>query len=75
MYANKTIDGAVELLKVNGFDALADVVTVLLNSALVAERSDYLGAAPDERTVHRVSYANGYKDNTLETRQWGQRDS
>ncbi len=65
-YENKTIDGAVELLKVNGFDGLADAVTVLLNSAMVAERSDYLGAAPYERSVNRVSYANGYKDKAAE---------
>jgi len=32
-YEDKTIEGAVELLKVNGFDGLADAVTVLLNSA------------------------------------------
>jgi len=67
-YENKTIDGAVELLKINGFDALADAVTVLLNSAMVAERSDYLGAAPYERSAARIGYANGYKDKTLKTR-------
>ena len=67
-YENKTIDGAVELLKVNGFDALAEAVTVLLNSAMVAERSDYLGAAPYERSVGRIGYANGYKDKQLKTR-------
>ena len=67
-YENKTIEGAVELLKVNGFDGLADAVTVLLNSAMVAERSEYLGAAPYERSVNRVSYANGYKDKTMHGR-------
>jgi transposase-like protein len=65
---NRTIDGAVELLKVNGFDVLADAVTVLLNSAMVAERTDYLGAAPYERNPDRVSYANGYKDKQLKSR-------
>lgn len=65
---NRTIDGAVELLKINGFDALAEAVTVLLNSAMVAERSDYLGAAPYERSVGRIGYANGYKDKQLKTR-------
>lgn len=35
-YENRTIEGAVEQLKVNGFDALADAVTVLMNSAMVA---------------------------------------
>jgi len=58
-YENQMIEGAVELLKVNGFDGLADAVTVLMNSAMVAERTDYPGAAPFERSVNRVSYANG----------------
>jgi hypothetical protein len=37
-YENNPIHGAVELLKTNGFDALAEAVTVLINSAMVAER-------------------------------------
>ena len=65
---DKTIEGAVELLQTNGFEALGEAVTVLLNSAMVAERSDYLGAAPYERTASRLSYANGYKDKTVKTR-------
>ncbi len=36
---NKTISNAVELLKTNGFDGLGEAVTMLLNSAMVAERS------------------------------------
>jgi putative transposase len=67
-YENRTIESAVEQLKVNGFDALAEAVTVLMNSAMVAERTDYLGVAPYERSVNRVSYANGYKDKALKTR-------
>ena len=67
-YENRTNESAVELLKVNGFDALADAVTVLMNSAMVAERTDYLGVAPYERSVNRVSYANGYKDKALRSR-------
>jgi transposase-like protein len=65
---NKTIDGAVELLKTNGFDGLADAVTVLLNSAMVAERSEHLRAAPYERSSARTGYANGYKDKAMKTR-------
>jgi hypothetical protein len=53
-YENRPIDDAVELLRVNGFDGLAEAVTVLLNSAMLAERSDYLGAAPYELSVHRT---------------------
>ena len=60
-YENKSINDALELLTTNGFDGLADAVTVLLNSAMVAERSEYLGVAPYERSAHRVSYANGFK--------------
>lgn len=65
---NRSIADAVELLKENGFDGLADAVTVLMNSAMTAERSDYLCAAPYERSVHRVGYANGFKDKTVKTR-------
>ena len=35
---------------------------------MVAERTDYLGVAPYERSVNRVSYANGYKNKALKTR-------
>ena len=65
---NRSIGDAVELLKDNGFDGLAEAVTVLLNTAMVAERSDHLGAAPYERSASRVGYANGFKDKTLKTR-------
>jgi transposase-like protein len=67
-YEDNPIRGAVELLKTNGFDALAEAVTVLLNTAMVAERSAYLGAAPYERSVDLIGYANGYKDKQLITR-------
>ena len=41
---------------------------VLLNSAMVADRSEHLGAAPYERSAERIGYANGYKDKTLKIR-------
>ena len=63
---NRPIDGAVERLKTNGFDGLAEAV--LLNSAMVAERSEHLGVAPYERSAQRVGYANGGKDKFLRTR-------
>ena len=65
---NRSIDDAVELLKEHGFDSLAEAVTVLLNSAMVAERSEYLGAAPYERSTSRIGYANGFKDKTVKSR-------
>jgi transposase-like protein len=65
---DNAIYDAVELLKDNGFDALAEAVTVLLNTAMVAERSEYLGARPYERSDSRRGYANGFKDKTIKTR-------
>ena len=65
---DNAIYDAVELLKDNGFDALAEAVTVLLNTAMVAERSDYLGARPYERSDDRRGYANGFKDKTVKSR-------
>ena len=65
---DNAIYDAVELLKDNGFDALAEAVTVLMNTAMVAERSEYLGARPYERTEERRGYANGFKAKTVKTR-------
>lgn len=65
---NKTIEDAVELLKTNGFEGMAEAVTALMNSAMRAERSEYLGAAPYERCATRAGHANGYKDKTVKTR-------
>lgn len=65
---DSSIFDAVELLKNNGFDGLAEAVTVLINTAMSAERSEYLGARPYERTQDRRGYANGYKAKTVKTR-------
>ena len=65
---DSSILDAVELLKEHGFDGLAEAVTVLLNTAMVTERSEYLGARPYERSEMRSGYANGFKDKTVKTR-------
>ena len=65
---NRSIDDAVELLKENGFEGLGEAVTVLLNAAMLAERSEYLGAGPYERSASRTGYANGFKDKCVKTR-------
>ena len=65
---DRPIGEAVELLKTHGFDGLAEAVTVLLNTAMLAERSEHLGAALYERSTSRTGYANGYKDKSLKTR-------
>lgn len=65
---HNAIHDAVELLKENGFDGLAEAVAVLLNQAMILERSEYLKAMPYERTADRVSHANGFKDKRVSTR-------
>lgn len=57
-----------ELLVENGFDGMAEAVTILLNEAMKLERSEVLGAAPYERSEQRAGYANGYKPKTVATR-------
>ena len=51
---NRSIDDALEIVKDNSFEGLADAVTVLMNAAMVVERSEYLGAAPYERSATRA---------------------
>jgi len=65
---HRTIDDAVELLKQNGFDGLADAVSVLINASMLSEREDYLQAGPYERTEDRRSHANGFKPKTVKSR-------
>jgi putative transposase len=61
-------DLAMELLITNGFANVADVVGILMNSAMQIERSRHLQAIPYERTEERRGYANGFKPKTLKTR-------
>lgn len=51
-----------------GTDGLKAVLEVLFNTAMKVERSEFLGALPNERTEERKGYANGYKPKTLQTR-------
>jgi putative transposase len=61
-------DLAMELLIDNGFGNVADVVEILMNTAMQIERSRHLQAIPYERTDERRGYANGYKSKTMKTR-------
>ena len=51
-----------------GLDALPALVQTLLNTVMLAERQEYLQAAPYQRTPDRRDYANGFKPKTLKTR-------
>jgi transposase-like protein len=59
---------AVELLAQHGFDGIADVLQLLLNQAMLIERSQALGAQPYERSDSRRGHANGFKPKTLNSR-------
>jgi transposase-like protein len=61
-------DTLMELLAEQGFDGMAQAITLLLNEAMKLERAEALGAVPYQRTEHRRGYANGYKPKTLRTR-------
>ena len=59
---------ALELLASNGFDRIADALQILMNEAMLIERSEYLGAQRYERTDSRSGYANGFKAKRLRSR-------
>ena len=51
-----------------GLDGISEILKVLINSAMQAERSKYLQAGEYERTEERKGHANGYKPKTVRTR-------
>ena len=56
-----------ELAK-KGLDAIPELLRVLINNAMQAERSKYLQAGEYERTKDRTGHASGYKPKTVKTR-------
>ena len=61
-------DNLVELIADQGLEALPELIRIIINAAMQAERQHYLQAAPYERTSERRGYANGFKPKTLTTR-------
>ena len=57
-----------EQIATQGFDKLPELIRVVINAAMQAERQQYLGAAPYQRTPERQDQANGYKPKTVKTR-------
>ena len=58
----------VEQITEQGLDYLPELIRVIVNTAMKAEREQYLGAAPYERTEKRRDQANGFKPKTVRTR-------
>jgi len=58
----------IEELTKNGLEVIPELVRVILNSAMQAERSQYLKAKAYERTEERQGHAKGYKPKTVRTK-------
>jgi putative transposase len=57
-----------EQVSKQGFDILPELIQVIINAAMQAERQQHLKAAPYQHTEARQGYANGYKPKTVHTR-------
>jgi len=57
-----------EELAEKGLDAIPEMMRVLINQAMQAERSKFLQADEYERTEDRKGHANGFKPKTVKTR-------
>jgi transposase-like protein len=51
-----------------GLDVLPELIRIVIDAAMQAERSEHLQAGPYQHTPERQGYANGYKPKTMRTR-------
>ena len=65
---NTATTQAINLILENGLDGLAGAIAVLIDQAMLIERSNHIGAGPYERHADRDGHANGFKPKTLQTR-------
>lgn len=57
-----------EQIAAEGLEAVPELIRIVLNTAMEAERQQYLGVGPYERSEQRQGHANGYKPKTVTTR-------
>jgi putative transposase len=57
-----------EQITAEGFEALPELIRIVVNAAMQSERQQYLNAAPYQRTPEREAHANGFKPKTMQTR-------
>lgn len=57
-----------EQIASDGLEAVPEMIGIIINMAMKAERQRYLGLDPYERSPEREDYANGYKAKTVTTR-------
>jgi len=61
-------DSLLEQIAEEGLGILPELIRIVINTAMQAEREQYLGAAAYERVDTRRDHANGYKPKTVTTR-------
>jgi transposase-like protein len=57
-----------EQVQEQGLDVLPELIRIVINAAMQAERSEHLQAAPYQHSEERRGYANGFKPKTMRTR-------
>ena len=57
-----------ELINEQGIEYLPELIRILVNAAMQAERQKHLQVEPYERSPKRQGYANGFKQKTMKTR-------
>jgi putative transposase len=65
---SELLNTVLQLITENGTDGLAEGIRLLVNEAMLRERSQALNAQPHQRTEARTGHANGFKDKTLNLR-------
>jgi len=57
-----------EQVQEHGLEILPELMRVIINQAMLAERQQYMNAAPYQRSSEREGHANGYKRKSVRTR-------
>jgi transposase-like protein len=57
-----------EQVQEQGLDILPELIRIVINAAMQAERSEHLHATPYQHSEERRGYANGFKPKTMRTR-------
>lgn len=57
-----------EQIASQGFDYVPELIRIVINAAMQAERQQYLRAAPYQHTPERLGHGNGFKPKTVNTR-------
>jgi transposase-like protein len=65
---SELLNSILQQLNDDGLEGLLGGFRILLNEAMLRQRSEALGAQPYERTDSRLGYANGFKPKSVNTR-------